>query len=85
MAEEGFLAAGYEYIAIDDCWMAEERDANGRLQADLKRFPEGIKGLADYVCSQTCIYFGSKMPTVGRDYVTSHNVVWRDMMSCDVT
>src|SRR5258705_9806848 len=29
--------------------MAPQRDADGRLQADPKRFPSGIKTLADYV------------------------------------
>jgi alpha-galactosidase len=37
------------YVDIDDCWMARQRDADGRLQADPKRFPSGIKTLADYV------------------------------------
>ncbi|XP_021367071.1 alpha-N-acetylgalactosaminidase-like [Mizuhopecten yessoensis] len=49
MVLEGFAAAGYEYVNIDDCWSAKERDENGRLQADPKRFPSGIKALADYV------------------------------------
>lgn len=39
---------GYEYVVIDDCWHAKERDASGNLQADPKRFPRGIKYLADY-------------------------------------
>lgn len=50
MAEDGYLDAGYEYIIIDDCWMAKERDEQDRLVADPKRFPSGIKALADYVC-----------------------------------
>ena len=33
-----------------DCWMEKSRDSAGRLQADKKRFPSGIKALADYVC-----------------------------------
>ena len=51
MAAEGYRDAGYEYVAIDDCWLAEERDGQGKLQADPKRFPSGMKGLADYVSS----------------------------------
>ena len=31
--------------------MARERDSSGRLQPDPKRFPHGIKFLADYVSS----------------------------------
>jgi hypothetical protein len=50
MVTHGFLAAGYNYISIDDCWMDKQRDGQGQLQPDPKRFPSGIKALADYVC-----------------------------------
>lgn len=49
MVKEGWKEAGYEYVCIDDCWPSHQRDAEGRLQADPKRFPGGIKKLADYV------------------------------------
>jgi len=49
LIESGMKDAGYEYVNIDDCWMAPERDAEGRLQADPERFPNGIAALADYV------------------------------------
>jgi len=52
MVSEGFLAAGYEYVNIDDCWPAKERDADGKLVADPVRFPHGMKALADYVHSK---------------------------------
>lgn len=52
MVATGMKDAGYEYINIDDCWMDTVRDAQGRLQADPKRFPHGIKWLADYVHSK---------------------------------
>ena len=51
LVSSGMKAAGYEYINIDDAWMDTVRDAGGRLQADPKRFPHGIKALADYVHS----------------------------------
>lgn len=51
MVSTGMKAAGYEYINIDDAWMDTVRDAQGRLQPDPKRFPHGIKALADYVHS----------------------------------
>ena len=50
MVLKGFQDAGYEYIIIDDCWLARERDENGTLQWDTDRFPSGIPALADYVC-----------------------------------
>ena len=49
MAADGYAAAGYEYIIIDDCWLAMERDSSGRLQPDPTRFPSGMRALADYV------------------------------------
>ncbi|CAH0551476.1 unnamed protein product [Brassicogethes aeneus] len=49
MAADGYLKAGYEYVMIDDCWASKERDSNNRLQPDPKRFPSGIKALADYI------------------------------------
>ncbi len=51
MVASGMKDAGYTYINIDDCWHGE-RDANGFIQADPKRFPSGIKALADYVHSK---------------------------------
>lgn len=52
MEKEGFVAAGYNSVQIDDCWLASKRDANGDLQADPQRFPRGIKFVADYVHSK---------------------------------
>jgi alpha-galactosidase len=48
MATNGMKDAGYQYINIDDCWHGQ-RDAQGFIQADPKKFPSGIKALADYV------------------------------------
>lgn len=50
LVSDGYKDAGYEYVIIDDCWMEHKRDPQtGRLVADRKRFPSGIKALADYV------------------------------------
>ncbi|XP_037568674.1 alpha-N-acetylgalactosaminidase isoform X2 [Dermacentor silvarum] len=46
---EGYRDVGYEYVNIDDCWMTQERDVTGRLQANRTRFPNGIKHLADFM------------------------------------
>jgi alpha-galactosidase len=47
--ELGLKDAGYEYIVLDDGWMAKERDENGNLIADPIKFPSGMKALADYI------------------------------------
>ncbi|CAK8692746.1 unnamed protein product [Clavelina lepadiformis] len=52
MAADGWRDVGYQYINIDDCWMARERDDQGRLYADPERFPSGIQGLANYIHSK---------------------------------
>lgn len=52
MAADGYSKAGYEYVIIDDCWLAKERGKDGNLRADPLRFPSGIKALADYVHSK---------------------------------
>lgn len=52
MVDEGLLDCGYEYLVIDDCWSKKERDKNGKLVADPKKFPNGMKAVADYVHSK---------------------------------
>lgn len=50
MVDEGYKAAGYEYVIIDDCWMEWERDSQTKkLVPDRKRFKRGMKDLANYV------------------------------------
>ncbi|XP_022072442.2 alpha-N-acetylgalactosaminidase [Acanthochromis polyacanthus] len=49
LAEDGWRELGYVYVNIDDCWSSMERDQQGRLQADPKRFPMGIRNLSQYM------------------------------------
>jgi alpha-galactosidase len=51
MATNGMKDAGYQYVNLDDCWQGK-RDAQGFIQPDPKKFPSGIKALADYVHSK---------------------------------
>jgi alpha-galactosidase len=51
MVKHGMKDAGYEYVNIDDCWHGE-RDAMGFIHPNKKRFPSGMKALADYVHAQ---------------------------------
>jgi len=52
MISSGMKDAGYTYLVLDDGWMAMERDNNGNLVPDPKKFPGGIKTLIDYVHSK---------------------------------
>lgn len=49
LVESGMRDAGYVYVNLDDRWQnpITPRDASGRLQVDLRRFPNGVKFLAD--------------------------------------
>lgn len=51
MVETALRDAGFTYINIDDCWHGK-RDADGFIQADPVKFPNGMKALADYVHSR---------------------------------
>ena len=44
----GFAAAGYRLVNIDDGWFGG-RDKNGRNTVHAKRFPNGLKCVADYI------------------------------------
>ncbi len=48
MVASGMKAAGYRYVIIDDCWQVA-RDGHGDIVADPKRFPQGVRAVADYV------------------------------------
>ena len=49
LVSAGLSALGYEYLLIDDNWMAPQRDRYGNLYGDPHRFPSGMKSLADKV------------------------------------
>lgn len=48
MVESGMVAAGYDTLMIDDGWQGG-RDKLKNIIADPRKFPSGIKALADYV------------------------------------
>ncbi|XP_054154458.1 alpha-N-acetylgalactosaminidase-like isoform X2 [Oppia nitens] len=53
LVADGYKEVGYNYVNIDDCWTEMTRDpVTKRLVANHKRFPNGIKALADYVHSK---------------------------------
>ena len=48
----GLDKLGYKYVNIDDCWNSVERDSLGRMQADPKSFPTGMRAIGDYIHSK---------------------------------
>lgn len=50
MHANGMQELGWEYINLDDCWVAEAR-ADGRIQADPSRFPGGLTPVIQHVHS----------------------------------
>lgn len=55
LVASGMREAGYRYVVLDDCWQGARR-ADGQLDADAKRFPSGLKTLADYVHAQGLLF-----------------------------
>ncbi|HEY9342398.1 MAG TPA: glycoside hydrolase family 27 protein [Hanamia sp.] len=52
IVSSGLQAVGFEYIVIDDIWHGGRDSTTGMLYADAKKFPSGMKALADYVHSK---------------------------------
>jgi hypothetical protein len=77
----GLRDAGYTYFVIDGGWKTTQRDANGDLVPDPKKFPSGIKALADYV-HEHGMKFGLHEPggihDCGKDEPGSQNNEERD-------
>lgn len=47
--EKGLVDAGYHFVNIDDNWVDNARDDEGRIQADKLTFPNGIPALVEKV------------------------------------
>ncbi|HSZ43581.1 MAG TPA: NEW3 domain-containing protein [Trebonia sp.] len=56
LVSSGLAKDGYDYVNLDDCWMATTRTADGQLQADPTTFPNGIPWLV-----QTLHHMGLKL------------------------
>lgn len=52
MVANGMRDMGYQYLNIDDFWHADVRAADGKPVPDPKKFPHGMKYVADYVHSK---------------------------------
>ena len=84
LKEEGFLAAGYSLIWLDDAWSAPARDRYGRLYGDPDRFPHGIPwlvkeldtmgfslGLYGNAAARTCAGYPGQL---GHEYVDAQTI-----------
>ncbi|ORY58839.1 glycoside hydrolase family 27 protein [Pseudomassariella vexata] len=49
LASTGLAKAGYEYVVMDAGWQSQNRDPEGRQQANASLFPSGIAAVADYI------------------------------------
>ena len=38
--DDGFAAAGYDFVSVDSCWAERERDPQGHVIANRTRFPK---------------------------------------------
>lgn len=47
LVSSGLRDVGYTYVVLDDCWSAGRRDSDQWLVADPKKFPRGMKAVAD--------------------------------------
>ena len=47
LVSSGLRDVGYTYVVLDDCWSAGRRDSDQWLVADRKKFPRGMKAVAD--------------------------------------
>jgi alpha-galactosidase len=61
------LAAGYNYVNIDDCWSEMLRDNDVKIPESKARFPSGMKSLSDYVSGFKLDYSGLRAFEI--DYV----------------
>ncbi len=75
LVRTGLAAVGFKYVIIDDCWQRGDRDNDGRLQHDLKRFPEGMKFIGDYIHSKGLKFglYSSRGPTTCAARLGSQN------------
>lgn len=49
IVNNGMKGAGYEYVIVDAGWKDRERTPEGKLAANPKKFPSGMKSLAEYI------------------------------------
>jgi len=48
LVNSGLRDVGYNYVVLDDCW-SDGRDEKDFLKVDMKKFPSGMKSVADEI------------------------------------
>lgn len=57
MVYSGLNKLGYQFVNVDDCYLAKERDPETqKLISDPVNFPNGMKSLGDYIHSKGLKY-----------------------------
>eukprot|EP00657_Telonema_sp_P-1_P008676 TRINITY_DN30363_c0_g1_i1.p1 TRINITY_DN30363_c0_g1~~TRINITY_DN30363_c0_g1_i1.p1 ORF type:complete len:227 (+),score=38.16 TRINITY_DN30363_c0_g1_i1:114-794(+) len=80
LVDEGFAAAGYVYVNLDDAWSAPTRDKHGNLYGDPDRFPDGIGWLADQIHAMGLKIglYGNPAPRTCMGYPGQFEHEWQD-------
>ncbi|KAK5074411.1 hypothetical protein LTR64_006445 [Lithohypha guttulata] len=55
LLDSGLRDVGYQYVVLDDCWQSE-RGADGYIRHDEKKFPNGMKYVADMIHDMGMLY-----------------------------
>ena len=55
LVDSGLRDLGYQYVVLDDCWQSE-RDADGYIKHDEKKFPNGMKYVAEKIHDMGMLY-----------------------------
>ena len=49
MKQTGLFDLGFNYIFLDDCWAGKNRSADGSIQEDVARFPDGMRNFTKQI------------------------------------
>ncbi|KAK1763271.1 putative alpha-galactosidase B [Phialemonium atrogriseum] len=85
LVDHGLVEAGYDTMMIDDCYSLKERDSCGKIVADPKKFPNGMRNLTDTLKAmglQAGIYSDAGYKTCG-GYPGSYGHEAQDLKTFD--
>jgi alpha-galactosidase len=56
LVSSGLRDVGYTYVVLDDCWSEGRRESDKWLVADQKKFPRGMKAVADDIHARGLLF-----------------------------